>query len=191
AVLINKALIEIPPTFAGRPPVHPGAAGTRNAWGRSEGLAEDVRAYGNWMRDQAERTIGHLYPKVTGPDGTQHTVIAWIWARTVNSPNPANPIEVPLVRSWWLNKKKGSEAWIEARVVGRKIHYEVHNDANGPKGDDDGTIKHGKGARSVADGTPFTYDYVREAGKRGELGAHLIAVVAEGARGRLYLSPTA
>ncbi len=190
AVLINKALIEIPPKFAGRPPVFPGAAGTRNSWARAEGLAEDVRQYGEWMRNEAMERIGQLYPKVNAQDGTAQTVVAWIWARTVRSPNPANPIEVPLVRSWWLSKKKGKEAWVKATVVDGEVRYEVRHDADGPVGDADGTIKHGKGARAVSDGTPFTYDYIRNAGRSGELGAHLIAVVAEGGRGRFYVSPS-
>lgn len=190
AVLINKALIEIPPKFAGSAPVFPGAAGTRTSWSRAEGLAEDVRRYGERMRDEAERRIGHLYPKVKADGGTEHTVIAWIWARTVKSPNPANPIEVPLVRSWWLSRKKGKEAWVHAEVIDGEMRYEVRHDAHGPTGENDGTIKHGKGAWSVVDGTPFTYDYIRDAGKRGEIGAHLIAVVAEGPRGRVYVTPT-
>lgn len=191
AVLINKALIEIPPKFADQRPIHPGSPDKEaSSYRRAEGLAEDVRYYGQWMRDEAQRRIGHLYPKVKHPDGTEHTVIAWIWARTVKSPNPANPIEVPLVRSWWLGKKKSKEAWIDAKVLDGKVKYEVRHDNEGPKGDADGTIKHGKGAWSLADGTPFTYDYIREAGKRGEMGAHLLAVVAEGHRGRLYVSPS-
>ena len=190
AVLINKALIEIAPRFSGKLPIFPGAAMTRTGWHRSEGLGEDVRRYGEWMRDEAEKRIGHHYPKAKAEGGTEHTVIAWIWARTVKSPNPANPIEVPLVRSWWLSKKKGKEAWVHAEVVNGEVRYEVRHDANGPKSDVDGTIKHGKGAWSVVDGTPFTYDYIREAGKRGEMGAHLIAVVAQGKRGRVYISPT-
>src|SRR5699024_2562051 len=97
AVLINKALIEIPPKFTGQQPIFPGSAGTRTGWSRAEGLAEDVRRYGEWMRDEAGKRIGHLYPKIKVDGGTEHTVIAWIWARTVKSPNPANPIEVPLV----------------------------------------------------------------------------------------------
>lgn len=189
AVLINKALIEIPPKFAGQPPVFPGAADNRTGWSRAEGLAEDVRRYGEWMRDEAERRIGHLYPKVTAPGGTEHTVIAWIWARTVKSPNPANPIEVPLVRSWWLSKKKGKEAWIEAKVVDGEVRYEVRHDANGPKGDDDGTVGR-KGAVSIADGTPVDLKYIRAEAKAGRMGEHLIAVVGEAARGRVYVSPT-
>ena len=188
AVLINKALIEIPPKFAGQEPVHPGG-NEQSIYQRAEGLAEDVRYYGKWMRDEAFRRIGHLYPKVKAPDGTEHTVIAWKWARTVKSPNPANPIEVPLVNSWWLSKKKGKEAWVRAIVQDGRVHYEVVHDANGPRGDDEWTIKHGKGAKAVGDGTPFSYDYIREEGRKGRIGAHLIAVVAEGPHGRLYLSP--
>lgn len=190
AVLINKALIEIPPRFTGNRPVYPGSASTRTSWDRADGLAEDIRRYGEWMRDEAWKRIGHVYPNARAEGGTEHTVIAWIWARTVRSPNPANPVEVPLVRSWWLSKKKGKEAWVHAELIDGQMHYEVRHDANGPKGDDDGTIKHGKGAWSVVDGTPFTYDYIRDAGKRNELGTHLIAVVAEGRRGRVYISPT-
>ena len=190
AVLINKALIEIPPKFAGWSPVFPGVAEEQSSWLRAEGLAADVQHYGQWLRDEAEKRIGHLYPKVTAPGGTEHTVIAWKWARTVISPNPANPIETPLVNSWWLSKKKGKEAWVKATVVDGQVQYEVQNNADGPKKDEDGTIKHGKGAWTVGDGTPFSYDYVRESGKRGEIGAHLIGIVAEGNPGRLYLSPT-
>lgn len=190
AVLINKALIEIPPKFAGWSPVFPGVAEEQSSWLRAEGLAADVQHYGQWLRDEAEKRIGHLYPKVTAPSGTEHTVIAWKWARTVISPNPANPIETPLVNSWWLSKKKGKEAWVKATVVDGQVQYEVQHNADGPKKDEDGTIKHGKGAWTVGDGTPFSYDYVRESGKRGEIGAHLIGIVAEGNPGRLYLSPT-
>ncbi|MBK8435772.1 MAG: DUF1156 domain-containing protein [Austwickia sp.] len=189
AVLINKALIEIPPRFATLPPVFPGVAGVRNGWSRAEGLAKDVRHYGEWMRDEAHRRVGHLYPEVASSNGTKHTVIAWIWARTVRSPNPANPIEVPLVSSWWLGKKKGKEAWIDAKVVDGQVRYEVRHDPNGPMGDDDGTIGR-KGGRAVGDGTPLSLDYVRSEGRAGRLGSRLIAVVAEGARGRLYVSPT-
>ena len=187
AVLINKALIEIPPKFAGQEPVHPGG-NEQSIYQRAEGLAEDVRYYGKWMRDEAFRRIGHLYPKVKAPDGTERTVIAWKWARTVKSPNPANPIEVPLVNSWWLSKKKGKEAWVHATVQDGQVHYEVVRNRIGPA--DDGTINR-KGAVSVADGTPIGFDHIRAESCAGRMGADLIAVVAEGPHGRLYISPTA
>ena len=187
AVLINKALIDIPPRFGGRPPVHAGAADQPGYRG-AEGLAEDVRFYGRWMRDEAERRIGHLYPKVRAPGGTEHTVIAWKWARTVTSPNPANPIEVPLVNSWWLSKKKGKEAWVRATVRDGRVHYEVVNDANGPKGTDDGSIDR-RGAVSIADGTPIPLDYIRGEAQAHRMGAHLLAVVGESKSGRIYVSP--
>ncbi|WP_130874286.1 DUF1156 domain-containing protein [[Pseudopropionibacterium] massiliense] len=187
AVLINKALIEIPPKFAGQEPVHPGG-NEQSIYQRAEGLAEDVRYYGKWMRDEAFRRIGHLYPKVKAPDGTEHTVIAWKWARTVKSPNPANPIEVPLVNSWWLSKKKGKEAWVRATVQDGRVHYEVVHDSVGPA--DEGTINR-KGAVSVADGTPIGFDHIRTESRAGRMGADLIAVVAESPHGRLYISPAA
>ncbi len=187
AVLIDKALIEIPPKFAGWQPVHPGG-NEQSVYQRAEGLAEDVRYYGKWMRDEAFRRIGHRYPKAKAPDGTEHTVIAWIWARTVRSPNPANPIEVPLVRSWWLSKKKGKEAWVRATVQDGRVRYEVVHDRIRPA--DDGTITR-KGAVSVADGTPIGFDHIRTEARAGRMGADLIAVVAESPQGRLYISPTA
>lgn len=187
AVLINKALIDIPPRFRGGAPVHPGIADQHGYQG-AEGLAEDIRYYGEAMRDEAERRIGHLYPKVKAAGGTEHTVIAWIWARTVTSPNPANPIEVPLVRTWWLSKKKGKEAWVRATVRDGQVHYEVIHDANGPKGAEDGT-RVGRGGYAVGDRTPITADYIKEEGVNHRLGEHLLAVVAEGRKGRLYISP--
>lgn len=190
AVLIDKALIEIPPKFFSRPPVYPGAAEERTEWVRAEGLAADVREYGRWIRDEAERRIGHLYPKAMVPGGTEHTVIAWKWARTVRSPNPANPIETPLVNSWWLSKKKGKEAWVRAAVENGKVRYEVVHSADGPTGEDDGTVGR-KGAISLVDGTPIDFAYMRSEACSGQMGAHLIAVVAESDKGRVYISPDA
>ena len=188
AVLINKALIEIPPKFTGWSPVFPGVAEEQSSWLRAEGLAADVQHYGQWLRDEAEKRIGHLYPKITAPGGTEHTVIAWKWARTVISPNPANPIETPLVNSWWLSKKKGKEAWVKATVVDGQVQYEVQHNADGPKGDADGTVNR-RGAVSIADGTPIDFKYIRAESQAGRMGAHLMAVIADGGKGRLYISP--
>lgn len=198
AVLINKALIEIPPKFAVQPPVFPGAADSRlGAWPRATGLAEDVRRYGAWMRDRAQERIGHLYPKATLPDGSEATVIAWIWARTVTCPNPACGIEMPLVRSWWLGKKKGKEAYAVPEVVpdhsargGRRVRFAIGRGSAGtPRPDSDGTVAR-TAATCVACMGSAPLNYVREEGQRGRLGAVLMAVVAEGNRRREYLSPT-
>lgn len=117
AVMINKAMIEIPPKFADMPPVNPNAqvSAMRGAWPRATGLAEDVRYYGEWMKQEAYKRIGHLYPKVKVPQeqgGGEATVIAWIWARTVKCPNPACGCEMPLASSFVLSKKKGKETWV-------------------------------------------------------------------------------
>ena len=196
AVLINKALIEIPPKWAGRPPVFPGAAEERlGDWPRATGLAEDVRRYGAWMRDEAERRIGHLYPKATLPDGTKANVIAWIWARTVTCPNPACGIEMPLVRSWWLGKKKGKEAYVVPTVETvdgvRRVRFGIgHDVAGAPRKGEDGTVSR-TGAVCVACSTAVPLTYVRAEGKGGRMGAQLMAVAAEGNRRRVYLAPTA
>src|SRR6202166_1177100 len=122
AVLISKALVEIPPKFAGKPPVNPKAQAELKRGGKwngkgAQGLAEDVRYYGQWMRDEAEKRIGHLYPKAQLPDGTEATVIAWLWARTVICPNPACRCEMPLVTSFVLSSKKGNQRYLAPRVV--------------------------------------------------------------------------
>jgi len=191
AVLINKALIEIPPKFAGRPPVFPGAEGTRNSWPKATGLAEDVRRYGQWMRDEAERRIGHLYPKATLPDGTNANVIAWIWARTVTCPNPACGIEMPLVRSWWLGKKKGKEAYVIPSVVNSRVEFTIgHDPKRAPSKDNDGTVGR-VGATCVACGSAVSLKYIRDEGKERGLGNRLMATVAEGNRRRFYCAPDA
>jgi len=198
AVLINKALIEIPPKFAGRPPVFPGAAGSKlGAWPRATGLAEDVRRYGAWMRDRAEERIGHLYPKATLQDGSTATVIAWIWTRTVTCPNPACGIEMPLVRSWWLGKKKGKEAYVVPEVVpdsaaasGRKVAFTIgHDPKKAPTEDGDGTVGR-TGATCVACGSAVDLKYIRSEGRARRIGTRLMAVVADGIRQRTYLAPT-
>lgn len=191
AVLINKALIEIPPKFTGRPPVFPEAADSRlGAWPRATGLAEDVRRYGAWMRDEAEKRIGHLYPKATIVDGSQATVIAWIWARTVKCPNPACGISMPLVRSWWLGKKKGKEAYVVPTVLDGEARYAIGHDPKlGPTKDRDGTVGR-NGAVCVNCHATVELKRIRSEGKAGRLGRDLIATVAEGKRQRIYLAPT-
>ncbi|HEU4398254.1 MAG TPA: DUF1156 domain-containing protein [Actinomycetota bacterium] len=191
AVLITKALIELPPRFAGRPPVHPddGSAKALGSWEGATGLAEDVRWYGRWMREEAERRIGHLYPKVELPaehGGGKATVIAWIWARTVKSPNPAWDGPMPLVRSFALSTKRGRETWVQPVVdrEGRRIRFEVRTGPGCP----DGTVGR-TGAVCLATGTPVPLRHIRAEGKAGRMGAQLMAIVAEGPRGRVYLPP--
>ncbi|MFR0557006.1 DUF1156 domain-containing protein [Pseudoscardovia radai] len=187
AVIINKALIEIPSRFCGKPSVHP-TEGVRTSDGAG-GLADDIRYYGKLLRDTAYDKLKGLYPTVVDDDGEERTVIAWIWARTVTNPNPANQVPVPLVRSWWLSKKKGHEAWIEPLVhEDGSISYEVQHSADGPTGDKEGTVNR-KGAVSVVDGTPISLEYIRSESRAKRLGAQLIAIVADGDKGRLYISP--
>lgn len=198
AVLINKALIEIPPRFRDQKPVFPGIAESQiREWKNAEGLAADVRAYGEWMREEAERRIGHLYPKATLSDGSHANVIAWIWARTVACPNPACRIRMPLVRSWWLSTAKGKEAYVIPVIVddasapgGRRVKFDIgHNPTMGPKDSDDGTVAR-TAATCIACKSPAPLKYVRAEGQEGRLGAELMAVVAEGQRKRVYLAPT-
>lgn len=199
AVLINKALIEVPGRFRGQVPVFPGVAASEiRTWKGAEGLAADVRAYGDWMRSEAEARIGNLYPKAKLDDGSETDVIAWIWARTVACPNPACGIDVPLVRSWWLGKKKGKEAYVVPRVVpdsthpsGQRIGFEVGSDpASAPTADNDGTLSRTGAVCLACDSFVDRKDYIRGEGKAGRLGFALMAVVAKGQRRRIYLAPT-
>ena len=193
AVMINKAMIEIPPKFADKPPVNPrdSAQITADAWVGAKGLAADVRYYGEWMRDEAFRRIGHLYPKVKVPyeqGGGEATVIAWIWARTVKCPNPACGCQMPLASSFVLSKKKGNEAWVEPIIDDTTISYKV-NIGKCPKEKE--TIKQGRSAifKCVRCGEITTDEYVKKQGKEKRIGSQLIAIVAEGKNGRIYVSP--
>lgn len=191
AVMINKAMIEIPPRFAGQAPVNPdsrtrldGATG----WQGAQGLAADVQYCGEWMKREAFRRIGHLYPKVKVPHelgGGEATVIAWIWARTVKCPNPACGCEMPLVHSFILSKKKGKEAWIEPLFENGKTAYAVHREGKPAL---EGTINR-KGAVCACCGSPVGYPHIRAESVADRMGAHLMAVVAEGKNGRVYISP--
>ena len=190
AVMINKAMIEIPPRFANRPPVNPEAQRdlTTQGWVRAQGLAEDVHYYGEWMKQEAFKRIGHLYPKVKVPKeqgGGEATVIAWIWARTVKCPNPACGCEMPLVRSFTLSKKKGREAWVSPSFENGKTKYKV-NYSSEPKLV--GTVNR-KGAICAHCKSPVEFKYIREQGKLGQINNQLCAIVAEGQNGRIYLSP--
>ena len=211
AVLINKAMIEIPPKFAGQSPVNPASREERSLiereWRGAQGLAEDVRYYGQWMRDEAERRIGHLYPQVEiteemvreRPDlerykGRKLTVIAWLWARTVRSPNPAfADVEVPLASTFMLSTKKGKEAYVEPVIEGRGYRFTVKvgtpEDAEAAKR---GTKSGGSGSPFLClmSGVPMPFEILRSEAKAGRMGDRLMAVVAEGDRGRVYLSPT-
>jgi len=230
AVLINKAMIEIPPKFAGRKPVGPIPADEKQPdmhadWSGAKGLAEDVRRYGHWMREQAQKRIGHLYPKVQvtaemAKDrkdlkpyvGKQLTVIAWLWARTVRSPNPAySEVEVPLASTFLLSTKKGKEAWVEPVVLppsagrgaggdgaaaGRAAyHFEIRTtgagDGKPPESAKGGTkLSRGANFRCLMSDTPIEPDHVYGEANAGRMGARLMAIVAEGDHGRVYLSPT-
>ena len=208
AVTINKAMIEIPPRFAGRAPVGPVLPDDKQGkltedWSGARGLAEDVRRYGAWMRTAAEEQIGHLYPKVrvthemtagrTDLDdlvGKELTVIAWLWARTVKSPNPAfSHVDVPLVSTFVLSSKEGKQAYVKPVVDGGGYRFTIEtgmpdeNAKNGTK------LARGANFRCLMSGTAIEPDYIKGEGKAGRMGARLMAIVAEGVRGRVYLPP--
>lgn len=191
AVLINKALIDIPSRYRHQAPVFPGLADSEiRDWKGAAGLAADVRAYGTWMRSEAENRIGHLYPKVTLPDGSQSTVLAWIWVRTVICPNPACRISMPLAGSWWLSKKKGKEAYVVAEVAqANRVQYRVDTDPlRAPADVDEGSVGR-RGAVCIECRTPVKLQYIRDEGRARRLGVHMAALVAEGSRQRVYLAP--
>ena len=218
AVLINKAMIEIPPRFAGRHPVnmeylgdrgHPALVegGTPSLLRGARGLAADVRYYGQWMRDEAEKRIGWLYPKVgvtadmaqERPDlkpyvGKELTVIAWLWARTVKSPNPAfAQVDVPLASTFMLSTKKGKEAYVEPVIENGSYRFTVKvgepEDAEAAKA---GTTAGKRRAfRCLMSDVPVPYDHIRAEGQAGRMGVRMMAVVAQGDHGRIYLAPMA
>lgn len=197
AVLIGKAMIEIPPKFKADEPVHSGPK-DRNHYRNAEGLAEDVKFYGEWMRQKAVSQIGHHYPPVALPKeygGGEATAVAWIWARTVPSPDPAfSGVRVPIASSFLLGSKSGKEAWVEPIVnkAAKTITYKVRTGANKPEiaKAKEGT-KAGRGAnfRCIISDTAITPEYVKSKGQSGEMGQALIAIVADGKAGRVYVDP--
>lgn len=213
AVTINKAMIEIPPKFAGRTPVGPEIVADKGSkknatkdafedWCGAKGLAEDVRRYGAWVREQAQQRIGQLYPPIevtaemvtSRPDLAQYqgeklTVIAWLWARTVKSPNPAfSHAEVPLASTFILSSKMGKEVFVEPVISGDNYRFEVRT-GTPPESAKDGT-KTSRGAfRCLLSDTPMKYEYIDDEANAGRMGSRLMAIVAEGSRGRVYLSP--
>lgn len=207
AVLISKAMIEVPPKFAGRAPVNPGARRSHDAWSKqwtkAQGLAEDVRYYGQWMREQAEKRIGHLYPPIEitaamakeRPDlrplvGQKLTVIAWIWARTVKSPNPAfRHVDVPLASTFVLSSKERKGAWVEPIVDGDSYRFAVKI-GNPPVGAKEGTKIARGNFRCVLSHAPISGEYIKTEAQSKRMGERLMAVVAEGRHGRVYLTPT-
>ncbi len=203
AVLINKAMIEIPPKFAGRPPVHPMAANELATWIGAAGLAEDVRRYGQWMRDAAFKRIGKHYPPVEiteeiakeRPDlkqyvGEKLTVIAWLWARTVKSPNPAfSGVDVPLTSSFVLGSKEGKESYVQPEIENNRYKFTVRTGK--PPVDAKMGTRAGKAQDFVClmSKTVISRDYIRQEGKADRLGTRLMAIVAQGKRGRVYIAP--
>ena len=200
AVLVSKATCEIPPKFAGHAPVHPDVDDT-GGWSGASGLAEDIRRYGRWMRDEAESRIGHLYPTIRVTEamaanradlrpylGGELTVIAWLWARTVSSPDPMlRGAHVPLVRSFVLSSKKGRRAWVEPVLEGRgRYRFTVRVGSDTPS---DGTVAR-RGGRCLITGSPMPFTYIRGEAKAGRMGVRLMAAVAAGKKGRVYLDPT-
>jgi putative DNA methylase len=210
AVLINKAMIEIPPKFAGSAPVGPEIASKKgktlaltNSWPGASGLAEDVRRYGEWMWTEAKKRIGHLYPPVEittdmareRPDlkplvGQRLNVIAWLWTRTVKSPNPAfSHVDVPLASTFILASKKGGEFYVQPLVKGDSYNFTVKSGAP-PKEAKAGTVSRAGGV-CLLSGAPIPFAYLRSEAGGGRFGTRLMAIVADGPRGRIYLPPTA
>lgn len=211
AVLINKAMIEIPPKFGGKRPVHPRSKDDppdfiNREWRAAQGLADDVRYYGRWMRDEAEKRVGHLYPKIeitidlakTRPDlkplvGQKLTVVAWLWARTVRSPDPAfAQLHVPLASTFMLSTKAGRMAYVEPVIKDGDYYFtakvgtprDTETAKNGTK------LSRGANFRCLMSGTPIPTSYIRSEAQAGRMGARMLAIVAEGDHGRVYLAPT-
>ncbi len=206
AVLINKALIELPPKFNNCPPINPAAdpmgmtigkftgrgknrKPEQIPWRGAAGLADDIRYYGRWMREEAYKKIGHLYPKAKLPDGGEATVIAWLWARTVPCPNPACGVQMPLMKTFQLSKKRGNEHWTRPVIDHdtKTVSFIVQNHSNGVP---EGSTVNRNGATCISCGGAVKLNYVREQARAGNMGEAMTALVAEGDRKCLFLTPT-
>lgn len=210
AVVINKAMIEIPPKFYGMPPVNIIAQNQKQkmdvTWHGAQGMADDVRYYGQLIKDEAEKKIGYLYPKISVTDsivkdrpdlgkylGRELTVISWLWARTVKSPDPAySGIEVPLVSNFMISSSSGKEVFVDPVITGNDYKFTIKTGKPADSVEASKGTSAGKrsGFICLMSGTPIPYDYIRKEGAAGRMGQRLMAVVAEGDRGRVYLEPT-
>ncbi|MBR6058783.1 MAG: DUF1156 domain-containing protein [Victivallales bacterium] len=207
AVMINKAMIEIPPRFANSKPVGPIPPNEKQPdlfkeWKGTQGLAEDIRRYGYWIREEAKKRIGHLYPQVeitsemaqkrpdlSGYVGQKLTVIAWIWARTVKSPNPEfSDVEVPLTTTFLLSKKAGHEAYVQPVIEGKSYHFKVKV-GKPPKEAENGTQISRGSFRCIFSNAVIKYEYADDEANAGRMKQRLMAIVCEGRKGRIYLSP--
>ena len=195
AVLITKAMIEIPARFAGQPPVNPDAQNAlkqSETWKGADGLAEDVRYYGKWVCDEAEKLIGHFYPKVQLPKkhGGEATVIAWLWARTVKCPNPACGAMMPLTSKFWLSKKQEQKAWVEPIVDGinKTVRFKVKTGDGVPP--EPTQVGRGARFRCLVCHQDSPEQHIKNESMTGEMASQMMAIVAEGHRGRIYLSPS-
>ncbi|MDZ4760989.1 MAG: DUF1156 domain-containing protein [Alphaproteobacteria bacterium] len=192
AVMIGKAMIEIPPKFKDQKPIHPGVK-DRSFYRNAEGLAEDVKYYGEWMRENAWERIGHLYPQVNLPKeygGGKATVIAYLWARTVPCPDPAFAhVKTPLVSSFELSGKAANRACVDIIVTGDRYEFKARNERVGDKVSPRSGNVSRQGAHCLISGAAVPFKYIREMAKNGEMGQTLFAVVADGPKGRVYISP--
>ncbi|MBL7036973.1 MAG: DUF1156 domain-containing protein [Pirellulaceae bacterium] len=201
-VLINKALIEIPPKFAGMPPVNPEARKRKlksAAWRGAQGLAEDVRYYGKWMRDEAEKRIGHLYPKVKvteemaagWPDlephvGQELIVVVWLWCRTVKCPNPACGCRMPMISTFWLLKKNKHKVFVEPKIdrKNQSVHFTICTEGVPPPETSNRSM-----ARCLFCDNVMKKPQLREQASEHGLEALPLAVVAEINGHRFFLDP--
>jgi putative DNA methylase len=198
AVLINKAMIEIPSRFSCLAPVGPIPSKEKQTnfdrtWVKATGMAEDLRRYGGWMREEALRRIGKYYPEVDLPKaigGGKATVIAWLWARTVKSPNPAySHVDVPLVSSFILSSRVGKESYVVPDIEGDRYSFRLVKGKPTTASKAGTKIGRGGNFQCLLSGTSIPVEYIREQGKLGRMGARLLAIVAESSNGRLYLAP--
>ena len=200
AVLLNKALIEIPPNFKNLPPINPKAGDldmstgigrnvSRTPWRGASGFADDIRYYGTWMREEAFKRIGDLYPKVKLLDGSSATVIAWLWARTVPCSNPACGVQMPLLRTFQLSKNENNAHWTKPVVDYEEKHISFVVQNHSGDVPESGTVDR-NGAFCIACKNAVPLSYIREQARSGNMGEQMTAIVAEGDRGRLYVSPT-
>ena len=200
AVLITKALIEIPPKFANKPPVNPdadpmgmtagkGSKAQKVPWRGAAGLADDIRYYGKWMRDEAFKRIGHLYPTIKDENGIDRTVIAWLWCRTIPCSNPACGINMPMMKTFQLSKKANNRHWTKPEIdrETNTISFKVQNHPTDVP--TEATVDR-YGATCIACNTSAKLDYVRQQARESKIGEQMTAIIAKGDRKRLFISPT-
>ena len=150
-------------------------------------LLYDVQRWGKWVLEEAKKEIGKFYPE--DPDGS--IPIGYIWARTIPCQNPSCGAEIPLMRQFWLARKKNRKIALYPYLEGKEVKFKIVGDGyeEMPKDFDPskGTISKAVVTCPVC-GYTVDADATRRLFRDGKAAQRMIAVILHNprAKGKMY-----